>query len=181
MRDRAYDPERLKSLIHYVIWVASLRPQFGAVKLYKSLWFADARCFVLDGQSITGATYIREKYGPIPREGMKLRNELVASGHIKQWQNRASGDLGWHFQSLQKPYLPWLRASEKQCIDYWIKHISEDHTAESISDESHDHGWQIAKMGEPLPFYSTLVERIRDPKGEELEWAKRRARELGLP
>ena len=70
--DRPYDPDQLKSLIHYVIWVAAARPQFGAVKLYKSLWFSDARCFVLRGMSITGSPYIREKYGPVPRDGWRI-------------------------------------------------------------------------------------------------------------
>jgi hypothetical protein len=181
MKDRAYDPERLKSLIHYVIWAAGARPNFGAVKLYKILWFSDARLFVLRGQSITGAPYIREKYGPIPRDGIKLRNQLADAGHIRQWQNKASGHLGWHFRSLVPPAVSWLREDEKVQVTYWIKNISENHTAESISDDSHDYGWSIARMGEKLPFFSILAERIREPNSEELEWAKKRSKELGLP
>jgi hypothetical protein len=67
MADRIYDRNRLKNLIHYVIWVAGARANFGATKLYKIAWFSDARQFVLSGKSITGAPYLREKHGPIPR------------------------------------------------------------------------------------------------------------------
>ncbi len=181
MPDRPYDRDRLKSLIHYVIWVAGGRAHFGAVKLYKVLWFADARSYNLRGKSITGAPYIREKWGPIPRDGMQLRNDLVHSGLIKQWQNQATGSLGWHFRALAPADVSWMRPDERQEVAYWIKHISENHTAESISEESHDYGWQIAKMREPLPFFSMLADRMRDPSPEEMDWAKRRARELGLP
>jgi hypothetical protein len=179
--DRTYEPARLKSLIHYVIQAAAARPRFGAVKLHKTLWFSDARSFVLRGQSITGAPYIREKYGPIPRDGMRLRNELAQEGAIKQWQNESTGHLGWHFKSLLPPDVSWLEARDAQEVDYWIKNISENHSAESISDESHDHGWQIAKMGETLPFISVLAERARDPSDEEMAWARARAKALGLP
>jgi hypothetical protein len=161
--DRSYEPERLKNLIHYVIWVAGARPHFGAVKLYKVLWFSDARRFVLRGMSITGAPYIREKYGPVPRDGWRFRNELVADGTIRQWQNSKRGALGWHFKTLERPNISWIEDGEKQEVDYWTDNISNNHTAESISDESHDYGWQIAKMGERLPFISVLAERIRDP------------------
>lgn len=51
----------------------------------------------------------------------------------------------------------------------------------SISDQSHDLGWEIARMGEVLPFHSVFVGRIKEAEGTQLEWAKRRAKELGLP
>lgn len=181
MPDRAYDKSRLKCLIHYVIWVAGARPYFGAVKLYKVLWFSDAKSFILHGKSITGAPYIREKYGPIPRDGMIARSELVNERLIRQWQNHSAGDLGWHFRSLVAPDASWMTPEERQLVQYWIKHISEDHTAETISEASHDYGWTIAKMGERLPFFSILAERARDPSANEMAWAKRRAKELGLP
>ncbi len=70
---------------------------------------------------------------------------------------------------------------ERAEIDWWIKHIDEDHTATSISDESHDYGWEIAQTGEKLPFVSILAQRVREPNQEELAWARTRARELSLP
>jgi hypothetical protein len=180
MTDRAYDRNRLKTLIHYVIWVAGARPNFGATKLYKVAWFADARRFVLSGRSITGAPYVREKHGPIPREGMSIREELVREGAIKQWRDRIYDHEGWKFRALTPPHPNEFTADEKKEIDYWIRHIDEDHTATSISDLSHDYGWEIARMGERIPFYSVLAQRVREPNDEELEWAREKAKELGL-
>ena len=178
MNDRAYDIERLKSLIHYVISAAGARANFGATKLYKVLWFAEARSFVLNGASITGAPYVRQKYGPIPKDGMIARVQLVAEQAIQQRQG-ANGE--WIFQALAKPSPNFMTSAEKSQVDYWIRHIDEDHTAMSISEESHDYGWEIAEIGERLPFYSVLAQRARGPNESEMEWARSRAKELGLP
>ncbi|MCO5057801.1 MAG: Panacea domain-containing protein [Rhizobiaceae bacterium] len=170
MTDREYDRNRLKNLIHYVIWVAGARANFGATKLNKVAWFSDARQFVLTGESITGAPYIREKHGPIPRDGMALREELAREGLIEQWKDRHFNHEGWKFRALQPP-MNLFTPQEKGTIDYWIKHIDDDHTATSVSDLSHNYGWDIARMGETIPFHSLLSDRIRDPNEDELRWA----------
>jgi hypothetical protein len=180
MTDRAYDRTRLKNLIHYVIWVAGARPNFGATKLYKVAWFADARRFVLAGKSITGAPYIREKHGPIPRDGMSIREELVREGAIQQWKDRHFNHEGWKFEALTPPNANTFTEDERQVIDYWIRHIDADHTATSISDHSHNYGWEIARMGEVIPFHSLLAERVREPNDEELEWAREAVKRIRL-
>jgi hypothetical protein len=178
MADRPYDKERLKHLIHYVIWKVGARSGFGATKLYKSAWFADAKTFLLTGKSITGAPYIREKFGPIPKHGYPLRLELAKQHIISQWQ--LPGDGEWHFKALVPPESAWFTDNERKCIDHWSMLIADKHTAASISDESHDYAWQIAPMGETLPFYSVLAERIRDPDGDELIRMRKKAEALGL-
>ncbi|MFA6155516.1 Panacea domain-containing protein [Mesorhizobium sp.] len=177
MADRPYDRERLKHLFHYVIWAAGARAGFGATKLYKVAWFSDAKRFVLTGQSITGAPYIREKHGPIPRDGIIVRNELAAQRLIEQW--RGTGDE-WVFKALVPPDRNIFHPDELKEIDVWIKEIDGKHTATTVSEFSHDYGWQIAKMKEPLPFHSILASRGREPTDAETARLRNRARELGL-
>lgn len=177
MADRAYNRERLKHLIHYVIWVAGRRAGFGATKLYKVAWFADAKQFLLTGQSITGAPYIREKHGPLPRDGIILRNELAAARKIEQW--RGTGGE-WVFKALEPPTPNVFDRDEMQTIDFWIKEIDGKHTATSISELSHDYAWEIAALKEPLPFTSFMASRGREPNEQETERLRSRARELGL-
>ncbi|MGO8044955.1 Panacea domain-containing protein [Rhizobium johnstonii] len=178
MPDRPYDKQRLKHLLHYVIWKAGTRPGFGATKLNKAAWFADARSFVLLGKSITGAQYIRQEHGPIPKYGMQVRSELADVGYISQSKDHNGH---WQFRALTPAKEEWFSPQEREHIDYWVHHIADNHTAASISEESHDLGWEIAKMNEVLPFYSILASRIKEPNERQMEWAKRRARELGLP
>jgi antitoxin SocA-like protein len=157
--------EKFKALVRYIAWKAGRRDWFGATKLNKVLWFADARLFVLRGEPITGATYIREKFGPVPREIMPIRAELKGEGYIKVFEEgglvRITADA--------KPDMSAFTKDELQTIDYWIEHIDKDHPAGSISDASHDYAWDIARMGEELPFYAIPANRIRDPSNQESE------------
>lgn len=174
-----FEREKFKRLVHYVIAKAGHKDGFGATKLYKVLWFAEARALMLHGRPIAGATYIREKHGPVPRLGMIIRSELVAERKIRQ--QKMPGDYGeWQFTSLAPPVLDGITPRERTEVDYWIKHIDADHTATSISEESHDYGWEIARNGEVIPLHACMANRAREPNGEELSWARQRAAELGL-
>jgi hypothetical protein len=170
------DIEKLKRLIHYVAWKAGRRDWFGATKLYKVLWFADARQFVLTKKPITDATYIREKYGPVPKDAMIARRELESERAIKISEE---GKLT-RFVALTEPDVSMFSFDELRAVDYWIDHIDKEHTAKSISEQSHDYAWDIAKMGEELPLFAVLADRIREPSDQELEKFRQRAKMLGL-
>jgi hypothetical protein len=176
-----FDRNKFRSLIHYVIWKTGGKEGFGTTKLYKVLWFADARAFMLYKEPITGETYVREKYGPMPRHAAGMLNEMQGSGLIKIWNDRYFNKPIRRFESLQKPDRLSLTDEQRQIVEYWIAHIADDHTAASVSEETHDYTWEIATLGEELPYTAIFATRARDPEGAELEWAKSRAKELGLP
>lgn len=183
MRSRfAFDHEKFKRLVHYVIWRAGDRDGFGAVKLNKILWFSDARAYMLRGKPITGATYIREKWGPVPRPMMPIREELVRDGVIRVWSDRYFDYASTRFKAVRKPTdLTIFDADEIATVDWWIDHIDKDHSASSASEESHDYAWEIAEMGEELPYHAIFATRMRQPDDTERDWARRRAKELSLP
>jgi hypothetical protein len=171
-----FDREKFKRLVQYIAWKAGHRDWFGAIKLNKVLWFADARLFILRGTPITGATYIREKFGPVPRQIMPMRAELEREGIIKVYKE---GPL-IRVTAEEKPNLSIFSKEELQAVDYWIEHIDKDHTAGSISEETHDYAWDIAKEGEEVPLYAVLANRIRDPDDEELGRLRDKAKTHGL-
>lgn len=176
-----FDREKFKRLIHYVAWKAGKRDWFGATKQYKVLWFADARQYMLSGQPITGETYIRQKFGPVPRHGLQIRQELLREGITQEFGliDRKKGDLT-RITSDIRPEMTLFSAQELQTVDWWIEHIDKDHTAKSISEKSHDYAWEIAKMNEELPYYAIRVARIPEPSDEDIARLKQRAKELGL-
>lgn len=171
-----YDAEKLKRLFHYVAWKAGRRDWFGATKLYKVLWFADARQYAISGTPITGETYIREKHGPIPKHAMQVRTQLEREGAVRISKQ---GNLT-RIVADEAPDKSLFSPQELKTVDYWIEHIDKDHTAGSISDATHDYAWEIAKNGEELPLNAVFVSRIRDPEDEELEKFRQRAKSLGL-
>ncbi len=174
-----FDKEKFKRLVHYVVARAGHRDGFGATKLNKVLWFSDARQYVLNGLSITGAEYTRQEFGPVPKAIMMARTELQNEGKIRVTPQRSKYE-GTRFTSLVAPADVRFAEGEKQTVDYWIKHIAEDYTAGSISEESHDYAWEIAKMGEALPYHAYLASRVREPNEDEMKWARASAERLGL-
>ncbi len=172
-----FNADKFKRAIHYIVWKAGNRKGFGATKLNKVLWFADARVYVLHRRHMTGATYIREKYGPVPKQMMPARSALEKARIIEIWKD----DKQTKFRTKTKPDMSIFDSDELKALDFWIDEIDKEHTATSISDKTHDYGWDIAVMGEEIPLYAILAERARHPRGEELEWARKAAERLGLP
>jgi uncharacterized phage-associated protein len=171
---------KLKALVLYVIWRAGRRGGFGATKLNKVLWFADARHYVMYGKPITGETYIRKKFGPVPEHINEICKELEKSGLISKHAETYHGKDLKRFIANSPPPVDMFSADELSVIDWWIKSIDEEHSAASISEKSHDYAWKIASEGEALPLYAMFASRIRAPLGEELEWARKEAKRLGL-
>ena len=114
---------------------------------------------MLTKKSITDAIYIREKYGPVPKHGKLARDQLEKEGAIRSFRE----DQLTRIVALRPPDTSIFSNEELRAVDYWIEHIDRDHTAKSISDESHDCAWSIAKLGEKLPLHAILANRIREP------------------
>jgi hypothetical protein len=112
----AFKREKFKRLVHYIIWKAGKRDWFGAVKLNKVLWFSDTEAFAHTGEPITGARYIREKYGPVPKAIMPVRSELERDGSIRIWREgkveRAVADVA--------PDMRQFSSSEMAIVDWWM-------------------------------------------------------------
>ena len=172
-----FNAEKFGRAVHYVIWKAGNRPGFGATKLNKVLWFADARVYVLHHRHMTGETYVKDKFGPVPKHIKPTQARLQKIGAIEVWKDNGQT----RFRSKVAPDMSVFQADELKQLDFWIGEIDKEHTATSISDKTHDYGWEIAAMGEEIPLYAILAERTRHPKGNELEWARKVAERLGLP
>jgi hypothetical protein len=173
----AFNREKFKRLVHYVIWKAGRRDWFGAIKLNKVLWFSDTEAFAHTGEPITGAKYVREKFGPVPKAIMPVRAELEREGAITvRREGRVEKAVANRAPDMQS-----FSSSEIAIVDWWIDHIATYETAESISQKSHDYTWQIAAMGEELPMVTTFARRIRAPTEEEMRLARGTAAKLGLP
>src|SRR5688572_4293177 len=82
MRQFTEDRRKLKELILYVSQRCASKRNFGSVILYKILYFSDNFAYGKLGQPITGAEYMKEKHGPIPRTALPARQELESEGRL---------------------------------------------------------------------------------------------------
>ena len=177
----SFDREKFKALVLYVIWRTSHLKGFGTTKLNKALWFSEARAYEALGSAIAGESFIRDKYGPRSKHLREICYELEDEGVIQPFAEAVFNRTASRYRALQPADTSMFAADEITMVDYWISHIDREHTAASISDLSHDYGWEVAAMGEELPLKAFLARRIRPPEtDDEIDWAKREAARLGL-
>jgi hypothetical protein len=176
----AFDQEKFKALVLYIIWKTSHRQGFGSTKLNKALWFTEARTFEAFGKPITGETFVRDKYGPRSQHLTAVCDELERNAIIEKFVERIYDFEAIRYRAFEPPSTVGFSNEELGFADWWIS-VIDKHTATSISDLSHDYGWEIAGMGEVLPLYAFLAAKVREPRTErEIDWAREEARRLGL-
>jgi hypothetical protein len=175
-----FDRDKYKNLMHHVIHQAGERDGFGLTKLFKILWFFEARRFVTDGEIFSGARYTRDEHGPRPKVAYALLEEMKASGDIVVKEEPFGSRRLKRPVAKRPPRQGLLNETQARDLRYWIDYVT-SRTAEAISEESHNYGWEIIPQGEDIPLVALLAERTRPAQGKELAWAMHRAKELGLP
>jgi hypothetical protein len=173
----AFDREKFKALVHYICWKSEDPSTLGAVKLNKTLWVADFSAYLNWGESITGATYVKRQYGPVPTA---VLDALSALEHEKRISIRDAEYFGFdkkEFFARTKPNLSAFTAQEISLTDEAIQYVCREHTARSISNLSHDDIWKLTKIGEEIPYY-TVFARPAEITETDIEWAKVKIEEL---
>ena len=75
-------PNGEAKLRELILYIANKAPDFGAVKLNKTLVFSDFIAFYRFGVPITGVEYMRLPEGPVPRRMLPVLAELKAAGDL---------------------------------------------------------------------------------------------------
>jgi len=172
------DREKFKALIHYVCSQTPNRLSLGKTKLNKILWFSERNCY-LSGEPISQVPFIKMQFGPVPESIDKYLRELSESGNLLVQRTEWEGKPKYEFISLREPSLEGFSAKQVSIINRAIQLICSRHTAESISKASHDEAWDVAAMGERIPFYAAFGKR-GELSEDDLHWASLQLQELGM-
>lgn len=163
---------KFKALVHYVCQKAEDPSCLGAVKLNKVLWYADSIFFKLHGHSITGETYVKRQFGPVPRDIAGALEELVEAGKIARGRVDHFGHVKSEFVAVQEADVSMFSGPEIQIVDEAFEHVCINNTAKSVSDETHGLIWHIARMGEPIPLSTVFASEVGEVDEEDLAWAR---------
>jgi Protein of unknown function (DUF4065) len=166
-----FNREKFKALVHYVCWSCKDdTSKLGSTKLNKILWLADFVTYYRSGEPITGATYIRRQFGPVPRAIMPVLAELERDGAVFARKILFHGKPKTDFIVAKNPEIN-LSDDEKRLIDLTIRFVCDENTAKSISELSHDSVWHAAKDGEDIPYY-TIFAAKGEIDEDDREWAR---------
>ena len=164
--------DKFKALVHHVVSSCDDPTRLGAIRLNKILWFADSISYRLHGVPITGESYVKRQYGPVPKTILATLDQLQAEGKIVVAEKEnAIGHNTRLFVSLEKPNDDVFSPQELGVIEVVVKDICTNHTANSISDLTHDQVWEAANMGEEIPLYATLARSAGEITEDAMNWA----------
>lgn len=162
--------EKFQSLVHHIIHECSDHPgRLGAVRLYKALWFADVLAFQVHGESITGEGYIKRQFGPVPKHIITTLKALENQGAITILEPEYKFDTR-KFIARSSPPTETLSDDERNIANAVVKALLE-HTANAVSEMSHDVIWQAAAEGEEIPLSATLAAQPGEITEEVVNWA----------
>ena len=148
--------EKFKALVHFMVHECQDNPgRLGSVRLNKALWFTDMFAYQANGVPVTGERYIKRKMGPVPATILAVLRELQQEGKIIVQGREHYYDPNKYI-SLKDPDLSLLSDHDCSTAKVALGFVCQ-HTANEISDFTHDGVWSAAKEGEEIPLYATLA------------------------
>ena len=147
--------EKFKEVLLYILNKVGAKPNIGETVLYKLLYFIDFNFYEKYEEQLIGATYIKNHYGPTPKEFETIIKQMEGKDLVKIKDK--------YFQYPQTKYLPLrepdlskLKAHELKMIDDVLNELS-DMNAKEISEYSHnDVPWQVAEDSKPIDYESVF-------------------------
>jgi hypothetical protein len=167
----AYNSEKFKALVHYICWKVDDPRQLGATKLNKVLWFSDLLTYLNLNSPVTGARYVKRQFGPVPVALLPVVEELKVSGKLAVRDVEYFGKPKREFFALQPPNIGLFSSEEISLVDGVIQSVCERHTAASISELTHNDAWEMAEIGEDLPFFTVFSARAGEIDETDVAWA----------
>jgi transcriptional regulator with XRE-family HTH domain len=163
---------KFKNVLLYILERCAGKPNVGETVLYKLLYFSDFNYYELYEEQLTGASYRKLPFGPVPQKLDTIINQMIDNGQIQRVKTEYFGLQQTRYLPLEKANLTQLKASEKDVIDRVIEQMS-DWSAAAISTYSHkDIPWLASKEGDEidyeLAFYREVPFSVRN-YGNEIE------------
>ena len=163
---------KFKEVLLYVLKKVGSKPNVGETVIYKLLYFIDFDYYEKYEEQLIGATYIKNHFGPTPKEFVKIVKAIegkdlfrVKTGYYKHPQNK--------YLPLREPDLSKLSAKEMKIIDAVLERLS-DKNATEISAYSHnDVPWLTTEDDEIIDyesvFYRTPAYSVRSYDEEDFQ------------
>ena len=165
--------EKFKQVLLYILNKVGSKPAMGETVIYKLLYFIDFDFYEKYEEQLIGATYIKNNYGPTPKEFKKIVDNMIDNAEIVKVKSEYFRYPQTKYLPLVEPKLSILKAHEIKLIDEVLEKLS-DMNAHQISDYSHnDVPWLTAEKGEVINyeavFYRTPPYCVRSYEEESEE------------
>lgn len=144
--------EKFKQVLLYVLSKTAGKPNIGMTALYKLLYFIDFDYYEKYEEQFMGLTYIKNHYGPTPREFVKVVDQMKKEKDIEEVQSTYFTYEQKKFLPRKEPDLGVLNGQEKEMVDSVLARYGEMTAAQLTSLSHEDTPWQAAENGENIDY-----------------------------
>jgi hypothetical protein len=167
-----FERNRFRALVQYICWICENPRALGTIRLNIILWYSDRNVYLESGRPITGATYIRQLKGPQARPLQPMLVELEKDGVIARRPADRSGGVDLLF-AIQRPDLTGFEPEEISIVDKVTRVICAEAHGSIPHQTAHDRVWQVAQIGELLPYFTVFAGQPGDILPADITWAMR--------
>lgn len=149
--------ERLRELILFVAERCQEDSTFGVTKLNKILFYADFLSFAKYGESITGISYNKLPYGPVPTGAEKIRSDMEAEEEIFVTRQSYSPYQRHRIIPRREANLDLFSARNIALVDGVIEALS-GLGGKKVSELSHGTSWRAVSSFERIPYETAFLD-----------------------
>jgi hypothetical protein len=153
----SYDAAKFKAMVHYICSECEDYRKLGATKLNKVVLYAEREAYLHLGDGISSPRFVKRQFGPVPVAMVPVLNELSEEKKILVRERSVGGNVKRDFINLAEPDISMFSPEEISIIDRVAHDVCHNHTANSISLETHDDVWEMAAIGEDIPMYTVFA------------------------
>ena len=143
---------KFKQVLLYVLEKTAGKPNIGMTALYKLLYFIDFDYYEKYDEQLMGLTYIKNHYGPTPREFIKVVEDMKQGEELEEVKSS-------YFAYEQRKFLPRksadltsISAQEKEMIDSVIARYGDKSATELMRLSHEDTPWIAADEGKNIEY-----------------------------
>jgi Protein of unknown function (DUF4065) len=173
-RRRQRVPQKLEVLAHYICYKCQDPTVLGSTKLNKILWYSDVISLQVRGEAITGETYVKQQFGPVPKHILEVLKKLEKRKDIVVRPSEFHGYSKKDLIALTAPDISMFKPEEISIVDHVLREVCFNHTASSISIATHDDIWKLAEIGEEIPIETSFASELAEITEDDVKWAKRK-------
>jgi transcriptional regulator with XRE-family HTH domain len=158
--------EKFKEILLYILNKVGGQPNIGKTVIYKLLYFIDFDYYETYGEQMIGATYIKNTYGPTPRQFLSIVDEMILKDELERVNSTHFDYDQTKYLPHRKPNLTVLNPLELEVAENVLKRLG-GMNASQISVYSHgDVPWAATEDGKDidyeLVFYRTPLYSQRE-------------------
>ena len=164
---------RLVNGVHFVISKAdSDLWHIGRTLIAKIMVLSEMYYYEFYAERLTNAQIVKAPYGPIPHRFSDCLDALEAGGKIRRLESSDPVNFPGlvMYESIADYDSSWFSTKALDMMSAITKVVGVNFTARKMTEWMHESIiWQVANMGEELPFAGMLSAKVLPPESEDLE------------